>query len=44
MQHCGVYGEVSEPDLIPEGIAAHPGMGEAVKEAALAVDGRPIHI
>jgi dihydrolipoyl dehydrogenase len=23
---------------------AHPGMGEAVKEAALAVDGRPIHI
>jgi dihydrolipoamide dehydrogenase len=22
----------------------HPGMGEAVKEAALAVDGRPIHI
>jgi dihydrolipoamide dehydrogenase len=23
---------------------AHPGMGEAVKEAALAVDGRPIHM
>ncbi len=23
---------------------SHPGMGEAVKEAALAVDGRPIHI
>ena len=23
---------------------AHPGLGEAVKEAALAVDGRPIHI
>src|SRR3546814_340058 len=23
---------------------AHPSMGEAVKEAALAVDGRPIHI
>jgi dihydrolipoamide dehydrogenase len=23
---------------------AHPSMGESVKEAALAVDGRPIHI
>lgn len=25
-------------------VHSHPGMGEAVKEAALAVDGRPIHI
>ena len=25
-------------------VHSHPGMGEAVKEAALAVDGRPIHV